>query len=126
MAQSVAMAIFFGAYFVLRETQHDTRQLARIQLWAALFSNLIRPAVSAFARSREWAADRFALEATHGPRAGASAFRRLRDQNLAEDEQPAWFEFIFSTHPSLKARIAALENAYSNDLHRLTESFNRN
>jgi Zn-dependent protease with chaperone function len=35
----------------------------------------------------------------------------LRDQNLAEDEQPAWFEFMFSTHPSLKARIEALSSA---------------
>jgi Zn-dependent protease with chaperone function len=35
----------------------------------------------------------------------------LRDQNLAEDEQPAWFEFMFSTHPSLKARIEALSSS---------------
>jgi len=32
----------------------------------------------------------------------------LRDQNLAEDEQPAWMEVLFTSHPSLKARIAAL------------------
>jgi Zn-dependent protease with chaperone function len=42
------------------------------------------------------------------PQTGAQAFRRLRDQNLSEDEQPAWFEFWFSTHPSLKRRIEAL------------------
>jgi Zn-dependent protease with chaperone function len=84
--------------------------LAQVQLWATLLAQLLRPAVSGYARSREWAADRFALLSTRAPHTGASAFRRLRDQNLAEDEQPAWFEFIFSTHPSLKARIAELES----------------
>jgi STE24 endopeptidase len=118
MGQIAATAILFGAYTaensrVVRQAHHDelvdTRQLTRIQLWATLLSQVLRPAISAFARSREWAADRFALQTTQAPATGASAFRRLRDQNLAEDEQPAWFEFLFSTHPSLKARIAALE-----------------
>jgi len=36
---------------------------------------------------------------------GAAAFRRLRDQNLADEDPPAWYEFFFSSHPSLKARI---------------------
>jgi STE24 endopeptidase len=103
-----AIVLLFGA-FTMVEAGDDTRQLARIQLWATLFSHLLRPALSAFARSREWAADRFALQATARAHTGASAFRRLRDQNLAEDEQPAWYEFMFSTHPSLKARIDALE-----------------
>ncbi|HEY9179249.1 MAG TPA: M48 family metalloprotease [Candidatus Baltobacteraceae bacterium] len=113
VGQAASLVILFGAYVAdgSRDQQHDTRKLARIQLWATLLSQLLRPAISAFARSREWAADRFALETTKRPYTGASAFRRLRDQNLAEDEQPGWFEFIFSTHPSLKARIAALEES---------------
>lgn len=112
LGQIAATAMLFGA-FLLEENRAagDTRKLVRIQLWANLFSQLLRPAISAFARSREWAADRFALETTQAPATGASAFRRLRDQNLAEDEQPAWFEFIFATHPSLKKRIEALEHA---------------
>jgi STE24 endopeptidase len=112
MGQMTAMAILFGAFAAERKsTMPDALKLARIQLWATLLSQLLRPGLSAFARSREWAADRFALDTTRAPQTGASAFRRLRDQNLAEDEQPAWYEFIFSTHPSLKARIEALENA---------------
>ena len=87
------------------------KALVRLSLWATLLSQLLRPALGAFSRSREWAADRFATSATQAPLTGAAAFRRLRDQNLAEDEQPAWFEFVFSTHPSLRARIAALEAA---------------
>ena len=42
------------------------------------------------------------------PPAAMRAFRRLRDQNLAEDEGPKWSELLFSSHPSLGSRIAAL------------------
>ena len=84
------------------------RTLVRLALWTALLSQTLRPALAAFSRSREWAADRFAVAATNAPETGARAFERLREQNLAEDEQPGWFEFFFSTHPSLGARIAAL------------------
>lgn len=115
LGQIAAMAVLFGVFLAMPESSPEKAErpttLAQIQLWATLLSQVLRPAISLFARSREWAADRFALETTQAPRAGASAFRRLRDQNLAEDEQPAWFEFVFSTHPSLKARIEALENA---------------
>ena len=93
----------------VRERPSDPVTLARIFFWLTLLSHLGRPALCAFSRSREWAADRFAVSATQAPLDGAAAFRRLRDQNLAEDEQPAWYEFLFATHPSLKTRIAALE-----------------
>lgn len=114
IGQIAATLMLFAAYAALgergRKHPESPRTLAQIQWWSVLFSQAIRPAISAFSRSREWAADRFALEATHAPITGAAAFRRLRDQNLAEDEQPGWYEFIFSSHPSLKARIAALSS----------------
>lgn len=110
VGQAAAMATVFAAYAVLRRSNvANPSALAKVQFVALVLSQALRPALSAFARSREWAADRFALATTNAPATGASAFRRLRDQNLAEDEQPAWFEFMFSTHPSLRARIAALE-----------------
>jgi STE24 endopeptidase len=74
-------------------------------------TQVFRPFLFGFSRSREWAADRFALETTRDAPTGASAFRRLRDQNLADEDPPAWYEFFFSTHPSLKKRIAALESS---------------
>jgi STE24 endopeptidase len=83
--------------------------MTRMMLHATLFSTMAGPLVAAMARRIEWDADTFALEATGQPRWGVAAFTRLREQNLAEDEQPAWMEFLFSTHPSLKRRIAALE-----------------
>lgn len=93
----------------------DARSIARLVFWSVLFGQALRPALCAFSRSREWAADMFARAATQAPEFGAAALRRLRDQNLAEDEQPAWFEFLFSTHPPLGARVAALERAGGRD-----------
>ena len=83
----------------------------RFAFFASMFSTLLGPAIAAFSRSFEWRADRFALAATENPASGVEAFTRLRDQNLAEDEQPRWMELLFSTHPSLKARITALKEA---------------
>ncbi|MEO6912993.1 MAG: M48 family metallopeptidase [Candidatus Baltobacteraceae bacterium] len=82
--------------------------LIRLYFWMTVFSQLLRPALLAYMRSREWAADRFAVATTGKPSIGAAAFERLRDQNMVEDEQPAWYECLFGSHPSLKARIAAL------------------
>jgi STE24 endopeptidase len=84
--------------------------LARLYATMLLATQALRPLLFAFARSRERAADSFAVEATQNARAGAAAFRRLRDRNLAEDEVPRWYEIFFSSHPSLKSRIANLES----------------
>jgi STE24 endopeptidase len=85
-----------------------TSWMARMMFFATLFSTLGGPLVAALARRMEWDADTFAVEATGEPRWGVRAFTRLREKNLAEDEQPAWMEYLFATHPSLKRRIAAL------------------
>lgn len=92
--------------------QRDDRNvaLAKILFVLSLGTSLLAPVTNAFSRSREWAADRFARAATGDPSSGAAAFRRLRDQNLAEDALPAWFEAIFASHPSLGKRIHALEH----------------
>src|SRR5581483_5221475 len=87
------------------------RPLLLARLYAVMLVAMqgLRPMLLAFSRAREWAADRFALAATGDARGGASAFRRLRDQNLADEDPPLWYEIFFSSHPSLRARIAALE-----------------
>jgi STE24 endopeptidase len=83
--------------------------VVRVYAVMLLASQVLRPLLFAFSRSREWAADRFALAATGDAAGGASAFRRLRDQNLADDDPPSWYEFFFASHPSLRARVAALD-----------------
>jgi STE24 endopeptidase len=85
--------------------------LARFVVSMTLASQLLRPLLLAFSRSREWAADDFALEATGDAANGAASLSRLREQNLADDDPPQWYELLFSSHPALKARIAKLEAA---------------
>jgi Zn-dependent protease with chaperone function len=84
---------------------------AAFTFYASLFATLAAPLMSAVSRAVERRADVFAIEATRDPQSGARAFRRLRDQNLAEDEQPKWAELLFASHPSLRSRIARLESA---------------
>ncbi|HUY40764.1 MAG TPA: M48 family metallopeptidase [Candidatus Dormibacteraeota bacterium] len=112
LGDALAGALFFIANAASgpRSGMRD-RPIVLARLYAAMLvaTQAVRPLLFAFTRAREAAADRFAVEATRNPRAGASAFRRLRDQNLAEDEVPRWYELFFSSHPSLKSRIGALE-----------------
>lgn len=109
LAESVtALLLLATAAILARDESAPSVRLARIAAWLGVGMLFARPAISAFSRSREWAADRFAVAATHNAGAGARAFRRLRDQNLAEEDVPGWYEFFFASHPSLGKRIAAL------------------
>lgn len=114
LAESLAVALFvFANLSTPREEREALRGrpmlLARLYAAMLLAGQALRPLALAFSRSREWAADRFALHATGDTAGGAAAFRRLRDQNLADEDPPAWYELFFSSHPSLRRRIAALE-----------------
>jgi STE24 endopeptidase len=84
--------------------------MLRLTFYMLLAQLVAMPLTNAFSRAIERRADRFAIEATSDPASGARAFRRLREQNLAEDEGPPWAELLFSSHPSLKSRIERLES----------------
>ncbi len=111
VAAEVATAALLVAAALIERSRDADETLRVVRIAALLGAGLqvVRPALAGFSRSREWAADRFALATTMNSQAGASAFRRLRDQNLAEEAVPAWYEFFFATHPSLGKRIAELE-----------------
>jgi STE24 endopeptidase len=106
-----AALVFFGARaFAARGpgAASSSAGVARVAFAVSTLGLLLGPALAALSRSRERAADGFAIEATHDPAAGAEAFARLRDQNLAEDDPPRWMEVLFASHPSLGSRIARL------------------
>lgn len=114
LATGAAAAIFVGARAVAERPQHSLANaagLARLAFAMALLGLAAQPALAAFSRARERCADAFAIRATGEPAAGAAAFRRLREQNQAEDEQPKWMEVLFASHPSLRSRITRLETA---------------
>jgi STE24 endopeptidase len=113
LGEALATLLFFIAQAVTSKSERDELRrhallIARYYAVMQLATQVLRPLLFAFSRSREWAADRFALETTRDAASGAAAFRRLRDQNLADEDPPGWYEFFFSSHPSLKNRIAAL------------------
>jgi STE24 endopeptidase len=118
LGEVLAATLFFVANAAASEREREelrTSPLLLVRIYAVMLlgTAALRPLLFAFSRSREWAADRFALAATGDPAAGASAFRRLRDQNLADEDPPAWYELFFASHPSLRARIEALEESSS-------------
>ncbi len=110
IAELSTAALLFAASRIAKDDE-DRPVLAFLRVYALVATGMhvLRPALNAFSRSREWAADRFALGATGDAKGGAAAFRRLRDQNLAEDDVPVWYETIFGSHPSLGKRIKELE-----------------
>ncbi|MBC5799968.1 MAG: M48 family metalloprotease [Candidatus Eremiobacteraeota bacterium] len=105
--------IFFGGQRLAPPTAGaslaTTAGLARLLFAISLLGLAAEPLLAFFSRSRECAADAFAVAASGEPAAGAAAFRRLRERNQAEDEQPKWMEVLFASHPSLRSRIARLE-----------------
>lgn len=110
-AEAATTLVLVAAALLDSDTSVDISvRLTRIAAWLGAGFQFLRPALAAFSRSREWAADRFAVDATSNPHAGIAAFERLRDQNLAENDVPGWYEFMFGTHPSLGRRITALRD----------------
>jgi Zn-dependent protease with chaperone function len=108
----MALPLLLGNRTVRRTTGRDTGDVGgamRLAFYVSISQLFAMPIANAFSRMIERRADRFAVSATDDPASGVRAFRRLRDQNLAEDEGPKWSELLFSSHPSLGSRIAALE-----------------
>lgn len=106
-------ATLLAADAALRSTTgrrlNSPAQGARLAFYASLAQLALMPLANAASRALERRADRFAVAATGDRAAGARAFRRLGEQNLAELDPPRWAELLFGTHPSLASRIRALE-----------------
>ncbi len=85
----------------------DVTGIPVLLLTAGLLSLLLVPAVNAFSRRAERAADRFAWEATGNAGAFASAMQRLGAQNFAEERPSRLVRWLFYTHPPYAERIEA-------------------
>jgi STE24 endopeptidase len=105
---------FFAADFLLRRGAEslgyrglaDPAAVALLMLIGRMWSLLVLPLVNALSRVQERAADRYALETTRNPEAFVSAMKRLSQQNLAEDDPSPLVQWIFSSHPPIRERIA--------------------
>ena len=108
---AITLIAFAAAGLVRKTKRGSATHVMRLIAAGGFVAHGLTPFLAAATRELEWAADRFALRVSRDPRAGIDAFERLRQRNLAEDEQPRWMEVLFATHPSLRQRIAALNAA---------------
>ncbi len=70
-----------------------------------VFSLLTMPLGNALSRSRENAADMYALDITRNAPAFISAMQKLANQNLADTDPPGWVVWLFYTHPPIGDRV---------------------
>ncbi len=82
-----------------------------LALGLAVADFILMPFLHGISRRFETAADRFALTQTNNPDAFISTMKRLGEQNLAEQQPPAWVEWLLYDHPSLARRIKMAENS---------------
>ena len=88
----------------------DPAGLPALMILLSFYQLVMMPIENAFSRWRERLADTYALQATGKPRAFASAFTRLANQNLGEVNPEGWVVMLFYSHPPLNERIAKAEN----------------
>lgn len=84
----------------------DLRAFPWLVLALAIFGAVTAPLLNAYTRSREWAADDYAIEFGPSPTAFADALTRLANQNLSDPEPPRWEIILTYSHPPTLQRIA--------------------
>ncbi|WP_456415206.1 M48 family metalloprotease [Oceanithermus profundus] len=89
----------------------DPATLPLLLLVLNLWMLVAQVAMNAFMRSREFAADRYALELVPNLEAFERTFVTLARQNLADPEPPEWVEFWLHDHPSIARRLEAARRA---------------
>ncbi|MCI0690264.1 MAG: M48 family metalloprotease, partial [Sporichthyaceae bacterium] len=85
----------------------DVAGLPLLLLAAGALFTVLLPLTNGFSRSRETAADAFAVRTTRNPDAWRGALRKLADQNLDEVDPPRWVEWLLYSHPSTRRRLQA-------------------
>lgn len=89
----------------------DPATLPLLLLILSAWLQVAQVAMNAFMRSREFAADRYALERVPDLQAFERTFVTLARQNLSDPEPPAWIEFWLHDHPSIARRLDAARRA---------------
>jgi Zn-dependent protease with chaperone function len=119
----LSLVILFLGHLVLRSSLSAGGSRSRIRGladWASfpvlllvlsVASELSSPAINAFSRAQEHAADVYGLEVIHGlipdpQRTAAEAFQILGEVNLSDPHPGRFVEFWLYSHPPLAERIA--------------------
>ncbi len=85
----------------------DVATLPLLELVLSTWLLVAQVITNSFMRTREYAADRYALELTGNLPAFERAFLVLAKQNLSDPEPPEWVEFWLHDHPSIARRLEA-------------------
>jgi STE24 endopeptidase len=84
--------------------------LPLLTLWAMLIGLIQTPIGNMLSRKFEYEADQYAIEVTNKPLSFIQTLNKLTEQNLGDKEPHPFVEWFFYSHPSIKKRIAAIEN----------------
>lgn len=84
--------------------------LPLLTLWAMLIGLIQTPIGNMLSRKFEYEADQYAIETTRKPSSFIQTLNKLTDQNLGDREPHPFIEWFFYSHPSIRKRIAAIEN----------------
>lgn len=84
--------------------------LPLLTLWAMLIGLIQTPVGNMLSRKFEYEADQYAIETTNKPLSFIQTLNKLTEQNLGDKEPHPFVEWFFYSHPSIKKRIAAIEN----------------
>jgi len=82
--------------------------LPLLVFFITIFSLLLMPLMNSISRIFEYEADSFAVEHA-GAENFISAMKKISQINLADEDAPALYEYIFLSHPPVPKRIAAAE-----------------
>ncbi|MEI7751239.1 MAG: M48 family metallopeptidase [Candidatus Omnitrophota bacterium] len=110
VASLVAFAAgFFGMNKLVPELSlNSSADVAGLPLLFLIFyvvNLVLMPLMNGYSRRRERAADVFALKALETREVFISCMEKLGEQNLADPEPPAWYEWFFYDHPSIGKRV---------------------
>lgn len=100
-------------------THGDVRVLPLLVLAFDLVSTAIAPASAAVSRERELAADAFSVTLTQDPDALVSLLVKLGRINKIDPSPPRWYVLMGVSHPTILARVEAIQAAAKNDPPRL-------
>ncbi|MBI5663201.1 MAG: M48 family metallopeptidase [Ignavibacterium album] len=84
--------------------------LPLLTLWAMLIGLIQTPIGNMLSRKFEYEADRYAIETTKKPTSFIQTLNKLTEQNLGDKEPHPFVEWFFYSHPSIRKRIAAIED----------------
>jgi STE24 endopeptidase len=99
---------WMGAHWDIRH-RHDIAALPLALLLLSVLNFAESPLDNYMQRLHESVADQYAVEITHDPVAGISAFQKLARLSLSDPNPPELVKFFRYDHPTLSERIEFLE-----------------